>query len=100
MPPRLDLAKQGQHIPGNRTFIEGRSVLTSPDPQALLEGFAGTCEAVNNLPIGQPGSKERVEFGQVIGEYVNPGGTVSVPTTKGIIVYDRKGNAHIIPARP
>jgi filamentous hemagglutinin len=75
-------------------------VLTDPDPQGLLDRWAGTGSPVNNVPIGQPGSKERVEFGKVIGDYLHPGTGEAAPTTKGIIVYDRRGRAHIIPARP
>jgi filamentous hemagglutinin len=66
----------------------------------LLELAAGTGRAVNNVPIGRPGSKERVDFGKVIGRYIDPVTGVASPTTKGVIVYDRKGGAHIIPARP
>jgi filamentous hemagglutinin len=55
---------------------------------------------VNDLPIGAPGSKERVDFGEIIGDYGDPVTSDAVPTSKGIIVYDRRRHAHIIPARP
>jgi filamentous hemagglutinin len=78
--------------------------LTDPDPQALLDAAAGTGQAVNDVPVGQAGSKERVDFGTVIGHYIDPVTGAECPTTKGVprgrIVYDRKGGAHIIPARP
>jgi filamentous hemagglutinin len=99
-PPTLDSAKQGKHIPGNRTYIPGRSKLTDPDPQGLLDRWAGTGQPVNDVPVGQPGSKERVDFDRIIGEYVDPETGTSVPTTRGNIVYDGKGKAHIVPARP
>jgi filamentous hemagglutinin len=98
--PKLDPAKQGKHIPGHRNYIPGRSILTDPDPQDLLDQRAGAGSPVNNVPIGQPGSKERVDFGKIIGSYFSPGADEAVPTSKGVIVYDRRGNAHIIPARP
>jgi hypothetical protein len=98
--PKLDPAKQGKHIPGHRNYIPGRSILTDPDPQGLLDQRAGTGRPVNDVPIGQPGSKERVDFGSVIGSYLSPGTGKAVPISKGVIVYDRRGNAHIIPARP
>lgn len=98
--PQLDPAKQAKHVAGSRNFIPGRSILTHPDPQALPDAWAGTGHPVNAVPIGQPGSKERVDSGEVIGEYVNPATGLSMPKTKGIIVYDRRGSAHIIPARP
>jgi filamentous hemagglutinin len=99
-PPKLDHAKQGKHIPGNRNYIPGRSILVDPDPQELLDQWAGKWQPVNDMTAGQPGSKERVEFGKVTGRYVDPATGETVPTSRGIIVYDRKGNAHIIPARP
>jgi filamentous hemagglutinin len=99
-PPKIDLDKQGKHIGGNRNFIAGRSILSHPDPQVLLDQWAGTGSPVNNVPVGQGGSKERVDFGEIIGEYVDPLTGKGVSTSKGIIVYDRRGNAHIIPARP
>ncbi len=98
--PKIDPAKQGKHILGHRNYIPGRSMMTDPDPQILVDQWAGTGRAVNDVPIGDPGSKERVEFGKVIGIYVDPLTRDAVPTSKGIIVYDRRGNAHIIPARP
>jgi filamentous hemagglutinin len=99
-PPKLDPAKQGKHIPGSRNYIAGRSILTDPDPQGLPDQAAGTGRPVNDTPVGEPGSKERVDFGKVIGQHISPDTGKAVPTTKGVIVYDRKGNAHIIPARP
>ena len=56
-------------------------------------------EAVNNVPRGQPGFKERVDFGKVIGKYTDPKTGVSTPTTKGIINYSKNG-IHIVPAKP
>ena len=98
--PRLDRGKQDKHIAGSNNYIPGRSILTDPDPQALLDLGAGTGDAVNDVPVGRPGSKERVDFGKVIGQYIDPVSGVVQPTSKGVIVYDRKGGAHIIPARP
>ena len=98
--PRLDHAKQGKHIPGSRTYIPGRSTLTDPDPQGLLDRWAGTGQPINDIPIGRPGSKERVDFGRIIGDYVDPATGMAIRITRGIIAYDRRGRAHIIPARP
>jgi hypothetical protein len=89
----LELGSQGKHIPGHNNYIPGRSPLTHNNPQGLLDDFAGKGQPVNNVPRGQPGFKERVDFGQVIGE-VN-----GKPTTKGIIHYSKDG-AHIVPANP
>jgi hypothetical protein len=91
--PRVHAGQQGKHIPGHRNYIPGRSPFTHPDPQGLLDRFAGTGQAANKIPRGQPGFRERVDFREVIGK-VN-----GQPTTKGIIHYG-KGGAHIVPANP
>ena len=87
------MGQQGKHIPGHNNYIPGRSPSTHKDPQGLVNKFAGKGEPVGNIPRGQPGFKERVDFGEVIGEV---GGK---PTTKGIIHYSKDG-VHIVPANP
>jgi hypothetical protein len=89
----LEAGKQGKHIPGHNNYIPGRSPLTHKDPQALLDKFAGKGEPVGKVQRGQPGFKERVDFGEVIGQVSGN------PTTKGIIHYSKDG-AHIVPANP
>jgi hypothetical protein len=89
----LEAAKQGKHVTGHPNYIPGRSPLTHPDPQGLLDRFAGTGQPVGTIPKGEPGFKERVDFREVIGEYDG------APTTKGIIHYSKDG-AHIVPAKP
>jgi hypothetical protein len=92
----LEAAKQGKHIPTHNNYIPGRSPFTHPDPQGLLNRFAGTGQAVAGV-AGQPGFRERVNFGQVIGQIEVNG--VLTNTTKGIIHYSKAG-AHIVPAHP
>lgn len=94
--PLINQGKQGKHILGNNNFETGKSVLTA-DPKALALQ-AGSGIPVNAVPRGQAGFKERVNFGEVIGDYVFQG--TSQPTTNGIIVYDKAGTIHIIPSRP
>jgi hypothetical protein len=89
--PKLHMEQQGKHIPGHNNYTPGRSPFTHRDPQGLLDRFAGKGDPVGKVPRGQPGSKERVDFGEVIGE-VN-----GQATTKGIIHYSKDG-AHIVPA--
>jgi len=91
--PRIVPDKQGKHIPGHKNFIPGRSELTHPDPQKLIDRFAGTGQPVGPIPRGQPGFKERVDFGGIIGEFQGQ------PTTNGIIHYGGNG-VHIVPSRP
>ncbi|MGH8910095.1 MAG: polymorphic toxin type 50 domain-containing protein, partial [Egibacteraceae bacterium] len=90
--------QQGKHIPGQNNYIPGRSELTYPKPQELLDrgAFAGT--PVRGTP-GQPGYRERVDFGQIIGYSVDPVTGARTPTSIGIIHYSSTG-AHIVPARP
>lgn len=76
------------------TKIEGRSIFcgTVDDAQKLVDEFAGT-----GVWIGK--NKERVNFGMVIGKYVNPSTGESIDTTIGMIHYSKTGT-HIIPAQP
>ena len=90
------MGKQGKHIVGHNNYIPGRSILTADANQ--LANSAGTGQQVGGTPVGLAGSKERVDFGQVIGNYVSPNGQM-LPTTKGIIHYSSSG-IHIVPARP
>ena len=62
------------------------------DAQRLIDDFAGTGEWIGT-------NKERVNFGEVIGQYVNPAKNEAVDTTVGIIHYSKTGT-HIVPAQP
>ncbi len=50
------------------------------------------------MPVGQAGSRERINFGEEIGVFKDQEGNAA-PTTVGIVHYSKKG-AHIVPARP
>jgi hypothetical protein len=90
--------KQDKHIPGTNNYAQEivngkpRSILLE-DPQQLLDDFAGTGQKVGN-------NKERIDFGKVIGQYYNPQTNTYVDTTRGLIHYDSKGGAHIVPSTP
>lgn len=96
--------KQNKHIPGKQNFEVDRGIVTI-DPsklEPLLKQHAGSGQKIIG-EFGVQGYKERVEFGQVIGEYAlkaegQP--TKYFPTTKGIITYGKDGKAHIYPANP
>lgn len=83
--------KQGKHIPGHSNYQQGKSIFTG-DSQRLLDRHAGTGEWV-----GQ--NRERVNFGETIGKWVDLKTGKEISTTNGIIHYSKKG-AHIVPARP
>jgi hypothetical protein len=53
---------------------------------------------VNRVARGQGGFKERVQFDEVIGDFVKDG--VATPTRNAIITYAKDGSIHIIPAAP
>ena len=93
---KLNADAQGKHIPGHRNYLSGRSIfLGSPaDAQELIERFAGTGER-----IGRGDYRERIDFGKVIGVYIDSDTDEKLSTTKGIIHYSKKG-AHIVASRP
>ncbi|MCG8360296.1 MAG: polymorphic toxin type 50 domain-containing protein [Kiloniellales bacterium] len=70
--PTIHEGQQGKHRPGHRNFVPGRSELDHPNPPELLDDFAGKGEPANDVPIGEPGSRERVDFGdKIIGSHVD-----------------------------
>lgn len=95
--PTVNWGQQSKHFPGHPNFIPGRSTLTA-NPEALIQR-AGTGTPVGSVPRGQPGFKERIDFGDGIGTYVSRDGTAS-PTSIGILHYRADGSVHIIPGRP
>jgi RHS repeat-associated protein len=97
--PKIHPGKQGKHIPGHNNFLQGRSKLTHNNPQDLVDRFAGKGQQAGKIPPGMPGFKERIDFGEIIGIYVDKTTGESMPTTVGILHYSKDG-VHIVPARP
>jgi filamentous hemagglutinin len=64
----------------------------------LVNAWAGRGQPLRGA-YGQPGFRERVNFGVVIGLYVDQSTGMAYPTTNGIIHYSSRG-VHIVPARP
>jgi filamentous hemagglutinin len=54
---------------------------------------------VGSKPVGEAGSKERVDFGEPIGNHVDRDTGKKSETEIGIIHYGEK-DVHILPARP
>ena len=101
---KIQWDKQNKHIPGSHNFIEGRSTITISRQrlEELVEKYMGTGESVGNSIPGTAGYKERIDFGEIIGECVykeNSGVIIKSQTTKGIIHYDNDGWIHLVPAR-
>lgn len=92
-PKNINEDKQGKHIPGNKNYIPGRSILsiTTEEAENLIKEYSG-----HGTPVSE--YKERVDFGRTIGIYVDLDG-VGTSTTVGIIHYSKTG-AHIVPANP
>ncbi|HFQ9140661.1 TPA: polymorphic toxin type 50 domain-containing protein [Enterobacter cancerogenus] len=99
----INKGQQNKHLPGTNEYKIAseaglnKSVLTVA-PDSLLSKL-GTGQQVGNTPVGVPGSKERINYGQNIGNYIDPQTGVSTPTTNGIVHYGKNG-VHIVPARP
>ncbi|EKN4924819.1 polymorphic toxin type 50 domain-containing protein [Yersinia enterocolitica] len=74
-----------------------KSTITASS-EVLLQKV-GSGQQVGNVAIRIPGSKERINYGQVIRNYIDPQTGISTPTTKGIVHYGKNG-VHIVPARP
>lgn len=94
--------RQNKHIPGKHNYEADkyRSILTHSDPERLLKDFAGKGISKNNIAPGIPGYVERVDFGEVIGFYINEkNANIKIQTTKGTIKYSTDG-AHIVPSNP
>ncbi len=86
--------KQGRHIENSKNYIEGKSIFDGSveDAQKLVNDYAGTGEWIGT-------NKERVDFGKVIGKYINQATGEKSDTTRGIIHYSKTGT-HIVPSRP
>ena len=94
-PKTIHMGKQGKHIVGHNNYLPGKSIICVPEDtlQKLVQQYSGTGRGINGT------NKEIVDFGQVIGQYVDKiTGRVS-DTTIGTIHYSKSG-VHIVPARP
>ena len=80
----------------NKNYIKGKSILyiSAEEAQELLNEFAGKGNFADKLM-----QKEIVNFGKIIGEYIEEGSEFGIPTTCGKIHYGKNG-AHIVPAKP
>lgn len=90
----LHADRQGKHIVGNKNYIPGKSIFigTLKDAQQLIREFSGYGTSAGE-------NRERVDFGKIIGYYIDPQTGKKYPTTMGIIHYSKDG-AHIVPSKP
>ncbi|HEM7510188.1 TPA: hypothetical protein U2J54_003224 [Providencia rettgeri] len=99
----INKGQQNKHIVGTNEHKislntnQNKSIITVP-PETLLPNL-GKGEQVGKIPVDQPGSKERINYGKIIGNYTDPETGKSQPTTNGIVHYGKNG-VHIVPSRP
>ena len=93
-PTEIHSGKQGKHIPSHNNYQKGKSIFygSSEKDQILIDEYAGKGQRIGT-------NRERVDFGQVIGSYVDPKTSKSYKTTVGTIHYSKTGT-HIIPEKP
>jgi hypothetical protein len=76
--------------------------LESEALELKIKEFAGKGDRVSGS-ILEAGYKERVDFGEIIGEYAlqKEGCPVEyLPTSKAMLIYDKNGHVHIWPSDP
>ena len=97
---KVNVGQQNKHIPGTNEY---KNALNNGQTKSIMYGDANDIQNLLNDKASTGdfigANKERVNFGQVIGQYVDPDTGVGVETTIAIIHYGKKG-AHIVPARP
>lgn len=96
--------KQNKHIPGSHNYEPGKSKITTSREklEKLLREKVGHGEAVNRESFGTSSYKERIDFGELIGEFAHMKGNDIIkiePTTKGIVHFDKEGYFHMVPCR-
>lgn len=93
-PKKIHDGKQGKHIPGHNNYTPGRSKITISTErlQKLIVTYSNKGQVVSD-------NKERIDFGTVIGVYVDQSTGKEYPTTIGIINYSKAGT-HVVPAYP
>ncbi len=109
----LDMSKQGKHIPGHNSYETlsaqdkaRKSIWTHPDVERKVKQFVGKGQAIVQsstekgfIEFGAPGYKERIDFGEIIGMYMDMDTKKFKPTTQGII-HHAKDRVHVVPCRP
>ncbi len=98
---KIQWSKQGKHVQGHKNYIlaKNKSILEHPDPQRLVNEYAGTGKKIGSVKPGKPGFREEIDFQEFIGYYVNPSTKDKIPTTVGRVHYAKDG-VHIVPEKP
>ncbi len=90
----INVDKQCKHIPGSKNYEPGKSklLISLLHAQELINLKSGKGDKIND-------KKERVDFGEIIGKYIDPSTGEELDTSIGIIHYSKTGT-HIVPAKP
>lgn len=90
----INVHKQNKHIIGTKEYIPGRSIITiSPMTlDKLVKKYKGHGTNAGN-------GKERINFKEVIGYYIDNETGKKYPTTYGIVHYSKTG-FHVVPSSP
>ncbi|WP_407830019.1 polymorphic toxin type 50 domain-containing protein [Trabulsiella odontotermitis] len=84
----MNKGQQNKHVPGTNEYkIASEAGLNkstlSVSPDSLLPKL-GTSQQVGNVAVGTPGSKERINYEQPIGNYIDPQTGISIlPSEEG-----------------
>ena len=76
------------------------SILSYPDPEALLKEYAGTGKVYVSYDPGEIGFKEVLDCEEIIGEWFDKSSKQYIPTKRITINYDKEGKAFIVPSNP
>jgi tetratricopeptide (TPR) repeat protein len=97
---RIEWDKQGKHIVGHQNFDSTlfKSIFEHPNPEKLVQKYAGKGIKWNNAIPGTAGYQEIINFEEFIGYAVKETGEKTA-TTWGKIHYAKNG-VHIVPYQP
>ncbi len=96
---KINWNKQNKHVSSKMNPTNTRSILTHPNPQMLVDDFAGTGQKINKKTPGTPDYRERIDFKETIGIWKSVDGKIAKETTVGMVIYAKDG-VHIVPLRP
>jgi|GEM_PF-2448724 len=102
---KIHPGRQGKHIEGHPNYKDlleknhNPSIFKHPDPERLIESYAGTGRKMRGDIPGSPGYQEIVNFEEFIGYAINKGTGERTSTTWGKIHYAQDG-IHIVPYYP
>ena len=94
LPKTIHMGKQGKHILGHNNYQKGKSILniSTDSAQDLIKKYSGTGQKMGK-------SREKIDFGTIIGKYVHPQTGKTYDTTIGTIHYSKNGT-HLVPEKP